>query len=131
MLGAFWAGDTEDESPEKLDCVIDTTPAWKPIVEALKNLNSGGKLVINAIRKEEMDKDYLLKLDYPRHLWLEKEIKSVANVTRQDAEEFLPLAARIPITPTIENFPLSQANDVLCSIKNSRLRAAAVLKIGE
>jgi len=95
-LGAVWSGDTEEQSPQKLDSIIDTTPAWKPIVEALKNLEPGGKLVINAIRKEEVDKDYLLKLDYPIHLWLEKEIKSVANVTRRDVSEFLELAAKIP-----------------------------------
>jgi propanol-preferring alcohol dehydrogenase len=67
-LGAVWAGDTENDSPVKLDCIIDTTPVWKPIVEALKNLQSGGRLVINAIRKEDLDREYLLKLDYPRHL---------------------------------------------------------------
>jgi propanol-preferring alcohol dehydrogenase len=72
-LGAVWAGDTEEKSPEKLDCIIDTTPVWKTIVEALKNLEPGGRLVINAIRKEEMDKEYLLRLDYPTHLWLEKD----------------------------------------------------------
>jgi propanol-preferring alcohol dehydrogenase len=74
-LGAAWAGETAQEPPEKLDCVIDTTPAWQPVVEALKNLDSGGRLIINAIRKEERDKDSLLRIDYPRHLWLEKEIK--------------------------------------------------------
>jgi len=82
-------------------------------------------LIINAIRKETP----VPPLDYAEYLWLEKEIKSVANVTRRDAEEFLPLAARIPITPIIEEFPLMQVNEVLRSIKNSRLRAAAVLKI--
>ena len=63
-LGAVWAGDTAEVSPEKLNCIIDTTPVWKPIVEALKNLAPGGRLVINAIRKEEVDKDYLLRIDY-------------------------------------------------------------------
>jgi len=81
-LGAVWAGDTEAPSPEKLNCVIDTTPVWGPILEALKNLAPGGRLVINAIRKEEIDKDSLLGLDYPVHLWMEKEIKSVANVSQ-------------------------------------------------
>lgn len=61
-LGACWAGDTTDRAPEKLNAVIDTTPAWKPIVEALRNLRPGGRLVINAIRKEDNDKDYLLNL---------------------------------------------------------------------
>ena len=103
-LGAIWSGDTEDEPPPKLDCIIDTTPVWKPVVEALKNLVPGGRLVINAIRKEEIDKNYLLQLDYPRHLWLEKEIKSVANVTRQDVREFLQLAAEIPLKPELEEY---------------------------
>ena len=104
---------------------MDFTPVGECIRDALGILEKGGRLVINAIRKETP----VPPLDYTEYLWLEKEIKSVANVTRLDAEEFLPLAARIPIVPTIEQFPLSQANDVLCSIKNSRLRAAAVLKI--
>ncbi len=68
QLGAVWAGSTTDPSPRKLHAVIDTTPAWKPIVEALKNLEKGGRLVINAIRKEEGDKSELLNLDYPDHL---------------------------------------------------------------
>ena len=91
-LGAVWTGATEEDSPEKLDCIIDTTPVWKPIIGALKNLESGGRLVINAIRKEERDKDCLLQLDYPEHLWMEKEIKSVANVSRRDISEFLEIA---------------------------------------
>ena len=68
----------------------------------MKNLRPGGRLVINAIRKEEADKDFLLKLDYTGHLWMEKEIKSVANVTRDDVREFLSLAAEIPIRPEYE-----------------------------
>jgi len=79
----------------------------------------------NAIRKETP----VPELDYAKYLWLEKEIKSVANVTKTDAEEFLPIAARIPIQPTIEIFPLEQANDVLVKIKHSQLKAAAVLTI--
>ena len=95
-LGAAWAGDTAERAPEKLHSIIDTTPVWTPIVEALENLEPGGRLVINAIRKEDRDKDALLRLDYPAHLWREKEIKSVANVTRADVREFLQLAAEIP-----------------------------------
>jgi propanol-preferring alcohol dehydrogenase len=129
-LGAVWAGETEDSSPEKLDAIIDTTPVWKPVVEALKNLASGGRLVINAIRKEEADKDYLLKLDYPAHLWMEKEIKSVANVTRADVAEFLELAAEIPIKPEVEAYALEEANKALLEIKNRRIRGAKVLRIG-
>ena len=129
-LGAVWAGDTEDESPERLNCIIDTTPAWKPVVEALKNLRKGGRLVINAIRKEEKDKEYLLKLDYSAHLWLEKEIKSVANVARTDVSEFLDLAAKIPIMPEVEEFAFEDANKALIELKERKIRGAKVLKIG-
>ena len=129
-LGAKWAGDTHEESPEKLDCIIDTTPVWKPIVEALKNLGPGGRLVINAIRKEEADKHCLLDLEYPRHLWLEKEIKSVANVARSDVSDFLELAAQIPIRPEFQEFSLDQANKALVELKERKIRGAKVLKIG-
>jgi propanol-preferring alcohol dehydrogenase len=81
-LGAAWAGASEETPPEKLHAIIDTTPAWKPVVDALKHLIPGGRLVINAIRKEERDKTELLRLDFPAHLWLEKEIKSVANANQ-------------------------------------------------
>ena len=126
-LGAFWAGDTSDESPEKLDCIIDTTPVWKPIIEALRNLEPGGRLVINAIRKEEIDKDSLLDLDYSTHLWMEKEIKSVANVSRLDVSEFLNLAASIGIKPEIQEYELEKANLALLDLKNRKIRGAKVL----
>ena len=129
-LGAYWAGGTEDMPPEKLDCIIDTTPVWKPVVEALKNLEPGGRLVINAIRKEEADKGYLARLDYPLHLWLEKEIKSVANVARNDVREFLELAALIPLKPEVEEFGLEEANKALVELKQRKIRGAKVLKIG-
>jgi len=127
-LGAVWAGATEATPPEKLQAVIDTTPAWKPVVEALKHLSPGGRLVINAIRKEERDKAELLRLDYPTHLWLEKEIKSVANVTRQDISEFLALAAQIPLRPEIEEYPLTDANQALAELREGKIRGAKVLR---
>lgn len=128
-LGANWAGDTEDEPTEKLNCIIDTTPVWKPTVEAMKNLKPGGRLVANAIRKEEIDKEYLLKLDYPDHLWMEKEIKSVANVVRRDISEFLSLAAEIPIKPEIQKYALEDVNKALIELKERKIRGAKVLKI--
>ena len=128
-LGADWAGDTAAAVPEYLDCIIDTTPAWKPVVEAMKNLKSGGRLVINAIRKEEFDKQALLAINYPEHLWMEKEIKSVANVTRRDVMEFLNLAAEIPIEPEIQEFNLEDANRALLELKQRKIRGAKVLKI--
>jgi propanol-preferring alcohol dehydrogenase len=129
QLGAFWTGDTEDSPPEKLDAIIDTTPVWKPIVKALGNLNPGGRLVINAIRKEDVDKDYLLSLDYPQHLWLEREIKSVANVARNDVSGFLKLAAQIPIKPEFQEYGLQEANKALLELKEGKIKGAKVLRI--
>jgi propanol-preferring alcohol dehydrogenase len=126
QLGAVWTGRSGDKPPVKMNRIMDFTPVGECVKDALGVLERGGRLVINAIRKETP----VPPLEYSEYLWLEKEIKSVANVTRQDAEEFLPLAARIPIVPTIEEFSLSKANEVLSMIKNSKLRAAAVLKIG-
>jgi propanol-preferring alcohol dehydrogenase len=128
-LGAVWAGDTGDEAPELLDCIIDTTPAWKPVVAAMRSLAPGGRLVINAIRKETRDQEELLKLDYAEHLWMEKEIKSVANVTRSDVAEFLALAAEIPIRPVVQTFPLFRANKALLELKERKIRGAKVLRI--
>lgn len=124
-LGAVWTGLSGDQPPEKLNKIMDFTPVGECVRDALSVLERGGRLVINAIRKETP----VPPLDYAEYLWLEKEVKSVANVTRVDAEEFLPLAAQIPIVPTIEEFPLEQANEVLSSIEHSKLRAAAVLKV--
>jgi len=128
-LGADWTGATGDTPPAKLNCAIDFTPAWKPIIEALRVLEKGGRVVINAIRKEEKDKDSLLKLDYAKHLWLEKEIKTVANITREDAQEFLPIAAEIPILPEVEEFGLEEANQALILLKDGKIQGAGVLRM--
>lgn len=130
-LGAVWAGDTDDTAPEQMNAIIDTTPVWKPVVAALVNLKPGGRLVINAIRKEEIDKDYLVNLDYPKHLWLEKEIKSVANVARKDVREFLEMAAEIPIKPEYQEYSLKEANRALLELKERKIRGAKVLVIGK
>jgi len=128
-LGAAWTGDSSDEPPEKLAAIIDTTPAWGPVVEALRHLEPEGRLVINAIRKEEWDKDALLRLDYPRDLWLEKEIKSVANVARSDVREFLALAAEIRLEPEVQELPLDAANQALRELKARNIRGAKVLRV--
>jgi propanol-preferring alcohol dehydrogenase len=128
-LGACWAGAAEKQAPEKLDCIIDTTPVWRPVLEALKNLKSGGRLVINAIRKEDADKKVLASLDYPTQLWMEKEIKSVANVARRDVRDFLELAAEIPIIPDLQEFALEDANRALGELKSRKIRGAKVLVI--
>lgn len=128
-IGAVWTGATEEVPPEKLHAIIDTTPAWKPVVEALRHLVPGGRLVINAIRKEERDRNELLRLDYPVHLWLEKEIKSVANVARRDIREFLELAAEIPLRPDVEEYPLTEANRALAELREGKIRGAKILRI--
>jgi propanol-preferring alcohol dehydrogenase len=128
-IGATWAGDIDDTSPVRLSAIIDTTPVWKPVVESLNNLKPGGRLVINAIRKENIDSEYLLKLNYPQHLWMEKEIKSVANVTRSDVTEFLELAAQVPILPETQTYPLKEANRALVELKTRKIRGAKVLII--
>ncbi len=128
-LGAVWAGDTIERSPEKLHSIIDTTPVWKPVVEALVNLAPGGRLVINAIRKEETDKSTLTDLSYTDHLWMEKEIKSVANVARSDVSGFLELAAEIPVKPEVEEFKLEETNRALVELKKGQIRGAKVLRI--
>jgi propanol-preferring alcohol dehydrogenase len=128
-LGASWAGDIEEVPPLKMDAAIDTTPVWRPVVAALKQLRPGGRLVINAIRKEEVDKDWLLKIDYSDHLWKEKELKSVANVTRKDVSQFLKVASEVPIKPEVQEFILEEANRGLMEMKEGKIRGAKVLRI--
>ena len=128
-LGAAWAGRIDQSPPEALDAVIDTTPIWGADLEALKFLKAGGRLVINAIRKEEKDKDVLLQLNYPAQMWMEKEIKSVANVTRDDVREFLEIAAKAGIKPEFQEYPLKDANRALIEMKQGKIRGAKVLAI--
>jgi len=128
-LGAAWAGAITEVPPEGLDAIIDTTPVWAPISEALKRLKPGGRLVVNAIRKEEVDKEALLKLDYASQLWMEKEIKSVANVTRQNVREFLQLAGEASLKPEFQEYELKDANQALLELKQGKIRGTKVLFI--
>ena len=128
-LGAHWAGDISQLSPEPLQAIIDTTPAWSPVIASMEKLSPGGRLVINAIRKEKNDQAALLDLDYSRHLWLEKEIKTVANVTRNDVTQFLKLADKINIRPHVEIYPFQEANCALLDLKRKKIRGSKVLKI--
>jgi alcohol dehydrogenase, propanol-preferring len=128
-LGAAWAGDTGDAPPTPLDAIIDTTPAWRPVVEGLRHLAPGGRLVINAIRKEDADRQVLADLDYASQLWMEKEIKSVANVTRRDATEFLHAAVAIGLRPEVQEYALEDANQALRDLTARSVRGAKVLRI--
>ncbi len=125
--GADWAGATEDRAPEPLKAIIDTTPVWKPVVEALANLRPGGRLVINAIRKEDHDKGELQHLSYHEHLWLEREIKSVANITARDIAEFLEIAGEIPLRPEVTRYRLEDANRALVELRSGGVKGAKVV----
>ncbi len=128
-LGAHWSGDTADRPPEAPHAIIDTTPAWKPVLAALACLRPGGRLVINAIRKEPGDRGLMADISYEDHLWQEKEVKTVANVTHSDIEEFLPIAARIPLRVEVECYELEQANEALRDLRAGHIRGAKVLNI--
>jgi len=124
-LGAAWTGTVEDDPPQKVNCAIDFTPIGETVPNALRVLEKGGRLVIAVIRK----RNPIPPLDYAELLWSEKEVKSVANVTRKDAQDFLPLAAQIPIIPEVQEFKLEEANEVLMLLKQGKIQGAAVLMI--
>jgi propanol-preferring alcohol dehydrogenase len=124
-LGADWVGATGQMPPERLDGAIDFTPVGAPVKEALRCLQKGGRVVVNAIRKV----DDIPPLDYAALLWHEKELKSVANVTREDGETFLPLAAEIGICPEVQEFPLNRANEALVLLKRGKIQGAGVLRV--
>ncbi|RPJ04596.1 MAG: zinc-binding alcohol dehydrogenase family protein [Deltaproteobacteria bacterium] len=126
-LGASWTGGPEEEPPGKLHAAIDFTPVGETVPKALSVLEKGGRLVMAVIRK----RNPVPPLDYARHLWDEKEIKSVANITREDLREFLPLAAEIPIVPEIEEFELNEANKALLLLKEGKIQGAGVLRMPE
>ncbi len=124
-LGAAWTGRAEDDSPQRLHCAIDFTPVGETVPNALRVLEKGGRLVIAVIRK----RNPIPPLDYAQLLWEEKEIKSVANITRKDAQDFLPLAAEIPIILEVREFKLEEANEALVLLKQGVIQGAAVLRV--
>ena len=128
-LGAAWAGAIDENPLSALEEVIDTTPVWGPVSEALRFLSPGGRLVINAIRKEGSDREVLSRLDYPSQLWMEKEIKSVANVTRADVREFMALAAEANLKPEFQEYDLKDANQALLEMKQGKIRGVKVLRL--
>ena len=126
-LGASWTGGPEDQPPRKLNCAIDFTPAGETVVNALSVLEKGGRLILAVIRK----KNPIPSMDYSKHLWDEKEIKSVANITRKDAEDFLSLAAEIPIIPKVQEFQLTDANEALLLLKQGKIQGSGVLRVAD
>lgn len=122
-LGAKWAGGTLDEPPEKLDSAIVFAPAGEIVPAALKALKKGGVLTLAGIHMSPIP-----SLDY-NLLYYERVLRSVANNTRQDGEEFLRLAAEIPVRTEIHLFPLSEANRALNALKHDAIQGAAVLQV--
>ena len=121
-LGATWAGSFDDQLPAQLDGAITFAPAGAVVIAALRSLAPGGTVAINAIHL-----DGIPAFDYDL-LWRERALKSVANYTRQDAREFLELAAQIPIRTEIEAMPLAAANEALARLRDGELAGTAVLR---
>jgi propanol-preferring alcohol dehydrogenase len=121
-MGAAWVGSELDRPPKELDRAITFAPSGDVVVAALSSLRKGGVVAINAIHL-----DHMPEFDYDKLLWGERQIRSVANMTRADARDFLELAARIQIQPRITAFSLDQANDALLAVKNDAIDGAAVL----
>jgi len=124
-LGAVWAGGTFDEPPKKLDAAIVFAPTGEIVPAALKALKKGGVLVLGGIHMSPIP-----SFDYDL-LYQERVIRSVANNTRQDGEDFLRVAAEIPIRTRVQVFPLAEANRALNTLKNDAISGAAVLRAGQ
>jgi propanol-preferring alcohol dehydrogenase len=123
-LGAEWTGDYAEKPPEPLDAAVTFAPAGSVVVAALKALDRGGAVAINAIHLDRVP-----ELDYG-DLWWERSLRSVANFTRDDARAFLDLAARIPVRTEYEVHPLENANVALERLARGQVRGAAVLEVG-
>lgn len=125
-LGAAWTGSSKDEAPKKLDSAIIFAPAGELVLDALQALDKGGTLALAGIYMTPIP-----ELDYIKHLYHERTVRSVANATRKDGEELLGLAGEIPIRTTTTTFPLKDANKALQLLKTSRIDGAGVLEIPE
>ncbi len=124
QLGAAWVGGMQDTAPAVLDSTVIFAPAGAIIPEALGGLERGGTLVLAGIYLTPIP-----ALDYHRHLYFEKTVRSVAAATRRHLGEFLALAARIPLVPTVQIFPLAEANQALALLKGGQINGAGVLAV--
>ena len=121
-LGAAWVGGEKDQPPIQLDRAITFAPSGDVVISALASLRKGGVVAINAIHL-----DHIPQFDYDHLLWGERQLRSVANMTRSDAREFLKLAAEIHLNPKVTVFSLDQANDALIALKADKIDGAAVI----
>ena len=121
-LGAHWVGTENDRPPVALDRAVTFAPSGDVVVAALASLRKGGVVAINAIHL-----DRIPQFDYDRLLWGERQLRSVANMTRTDARDFLQISSEINLRPQATAFPLAQANEALMAVKNDSIDGAAVL----
>jgi propanol-preferring alcohol dehydrogenase len=121
-LGATWVGKETDNPPVELDRAVTFAPSGDVVIAALSSLRKGGIVAINAIHLDRMP-----EFDYDRLLWGERQIRSVANMTRSDARDFLKIAADIRMQPKVTVFTLDQANEALAAVKNDAIDGAAVI----
>jgi propanol-preferring alcohol dehydrogenase len=121
-LGAAWVGKEDEKPPVELDRAVTFAPSGKVVVSALASLRKGGVVAINAIHLDQMP-----AFDYDKLLWGERQIRSVANMTRQDARDFLEIAGSLNIRPQVTVFPLEDANSALLAVKEETNRGSAVI----
>ena len=121
-LGATWVGNEDARPPVALDCAITFAPSGKVVVDALSSIRKGGVVAINAIHLDQMP-----AFDYDKLLWGERQIRSVANMTRVDARDFLALAHKLNIQPRVSVFSLDQANQALMAVKDETQNGSAVI----
>ena len=121
-LGATWVGTEDEKPPVELDRAVTFAPSGDVVIAALASLRKGGVVSVNAIHL-----DRIPEFDYDRLLWGERQIRSVANMTRDDARNFLALAAEIKLRPLVKSFPLSRTNEALQAVKSDSINGAAVI----
>jgi propanol-preferring alcohol dehydrogenase len=121
-LGANWVGSELDKPPVELDSAVTFAPSGDVVIRALESLRKGGIVAINAIHLDRMP-----QFDYDRLLWGERQLRSVANMTRADARDFLKTAAAIGLRPQVRTFPLSDVNEALLAVKSDAIDGAAVV----
>jgi propanol-preferring alcohol dehydrogenase len=124
-LGAVWVGGATDRPPVALDRAVTFAPAGDVVVAALGALRKGGVVAINAIHLDRMP-----EFDYDSLLWGERQLRSVANMTRADARDFVKLAVEIGLRPRVRGFPLEAVNDALAAVNRDVIDGAAVVQVG-
>ena len=123
-LGAVWAGGSDEQPPEQLDAAIIFAPVGSLVPAALRAVGKGGTVVCGGIHMSDIP-------SFPYQLlWEERSVRSVANLTRRDGEEFLEIAPQVPVKTQVQVYSLDRANDALCDLRDGKVEGAAVLSMG-